>query len=142
MKKDGRELDHKTLEHIRRTAVARVKEGESPSSVMASFGFSRTSIYRWLGKTDKQLAAKKAAGPSRRLNKQQIRKLKSMILKSDPRAHGFDSALWSTRILSDLIKTKFDIVVSRVTVSKILRSEGLTPRKPLRRAYERDPELI
>ena len=142
MKNDGRKLDHKTLEHIREMAVRRVKAGESPSSVIASYGFSRTSIYRWLGKTEKELASRKAAGPERKLSLEQICSLKKIILTSDPRSHGFDSALWSTRIISALIKTKFNIDLSRVSVFNTLKREGLTPRKPLRRAYERDPKLI
>ena len=36
------------LEAIRLMAVERVRGGELPSSVIASFGFNRTTIYRWL----------------------------------------------------------------------------------------------
>src|ERR1700682_410974 len=48
MKRDGRTLDHKTLEEIRLMAVQRVWEGERPSVVIASYGFARPVIYRWL----------------------------------------------------------------------------------------------
>ena len=48
MKRDGRTLDHKTLEEIRLMAVERVRDGEKPSGVIAAYGFSRTTIYRWL----------------------------------------------------------------------------------------------
>src|SRR5271156_18100 len=48
MKRDGRLLDHRTLEAIRLMAVERVRDGERPSSVVASYGFNRTTIYRWL----------------------------------------------------------------------------------------------
>jgi hypothetical protein len=48
MKRDGRGLDHTTLEAIRLMAVERVREGEAPSLVIASYGFSRTTIYKWL----------------------------------------------------------------------------------------------
>src|SRR5262245_43931802 len=48
MRRDGRKLDHKTLEEIRRMAVERVWEGEDPSEVIASYGFCRTTIYKWL----------------------------------------------------------------------------------------------
>lgn len=53
MKRDGRKLDHQTLETIRIMAVERVREGEAPSAVIASYGFSRTSIYRWLAAASK-----------------------------------------------------------------------------------------
>jgi hypothetical protein len=48
MRRDGRSFDHRTLEAIRLMAVERVRDGDRPSSVIASFGFNRTTIYRWL----------------------------------------------------------------------------------------------
>jgi hypothetical protein len=48
MVRDGRTLDHRTLEEIRRIAVERVRDGEDPSTVIASYGFCRTTIYKWL----------------------------------------------------------------------------------------------
>src|SRR6188472_1715555 len=48
MQRDGRGFDHRTLVAIRLIAVERVRDGERPSSVIASFGFNRTTIYRWL----------------------------------------------------------------------------------------------
>ena len=48
MKRDGRTLDHKTLEEIRLMSVQRVCEGENAATVIASYGFSRTTIYKWL----------------------------------------------------------------------------------------------
>jgi transposase len=41
-------MDHRTLEEIRKMAVERVREGEKPSAVIASYGFHRCVIYRWL----------------------------------------------------------------------------------------------
>jgi hypothetical protein len=48
MIRDGRTLDHKTPEEIRRMAVERVREGEEPSAVISSYGLCRTTIYKWL----------------------------------------------------------------------------------------------
>src|SRR5678809_1445483 len=48
MKRDGRTLDHATLETIRLMAVERVLEGEVASAVITSYGFNRTTIYKWL----------------------------------------------------------------------------------------------
>jgi hypothetical protein len=48
MKRDGRSFDHRTLEAIRLMAVERVRDGESPETVTASYGFHRSVIYRWL----------------------------------------------------------------------------------------------
>jgi hypothetical protein len=51
MKIDGRTLDHATLEQIRLMAMKRVREGEEPAAVIASFGFCRTTIYKWMNLT-------------------------------------------------------------------------------------------
>jgi hypothetical protein len=48
MQRDGRTLHNGTLETIRLMAVERVLEGEAPSAVIASYGFNRTTIYKWL----------------------------------------------------------------------------------------------
>ena len=37
MKRDGRTLDHRTLEAIRLMAIERVREGERPSEVIAAY---------------------------------------------------------------------------------------------------------
>jgi len=44
-RRDGRALDHKTLEEIRIRAVERVQAGESPEAVIRALGFSRSCIY-------------------------------------------------------------------------------------------------
>ena len=48
MRIDGRTLDHATLEQIRLMAIRRVREGEDPGVVIASYGFNRTTIYKWM----------------------------------------------------------------------------------------------
>jgi len=48
MQIDGRALSHETSETIRMMAVRRVREGERPSAVIASYGLCRTTIYHWL----------------------------------------------------------------------------------------------
>jgi hypothetical protein len=48
MKRDGRTLDHRTLEAIRLMAVERVREGERAAEVIETYGFNRTTIYKWL----------------------------------------------------------------------------------------------
>jgi len=44
MKRDGRTLDHGIFETIRLMAVERVREGEAPCTVSASYGLNRTTI--------------------------------------------------------------------------------------------------
>ena len=48
MKRDGRTFDHQTLEAIQLIAIQRVREGEHPADVIASYGFNWTTIYKWI----------------------------------------------------------------------------------------------
>jgi transposase len=147
MRIDGRTLDHKTLEHLRITAVRRViEDGEAPSGVMRSMGLCRTSIYRWLrGYEDDGLAAlveKIAQGPEPKLTPKQRQQVKRWIVGKDPRQYGFDYGLWTRRIVQSVIENKFGIEVGLTAVGRLLASLEITPQKPLRRAYERDPQAI
>jgi len=147
MKIDGRTIDHKTLEHLRITACKRVLEdGELPSDVAASLGFCRTSIYPWLRRIEEEgweaLAEKIAQGPEPKLNEKQRQKVKRWIVGKDPRQYGFDFGLWTRRIVQSLIQEKFKVELCLTSVGKLLAQLELTPQKPLRRAYERDPGRI
>ena len=148
MRRDGRELDHRTLEEIRRMAVERVREGESPSAVIASYGFCRTTIYKWLraakgrGKGMRALAARKATGRPRTLTPAQERQVFRWINGRDPRQYGLDFGLWTRQVVAELIAQRFSIALGTTTVGGLLAKLGLTPQKPLTRAYERDPEAI
>jgi len=148
MKRDGRTLDHKTLEEIRRMAVQRVWEGEKPSVVIASYGFSRQIIYKWLreakakGRGLRALRSRKATGRPRTLTAKQEQQLFRWINGKDPRQHGFDFGLWTRLVVRRLIADKFDANLGVTAVGKLLAKLGLTPQKPLKRAYERDPAAI
>ena len=144
---DGRTLDHKTLEHIRIQAVRRVIEDkEEPSEVMKSYGLCRTSIYPWLREFKEQgwdaLAESIAQGPEPKMSEKQKDRVKRWILGKDPRQYGFEFGLWTRRIVQQLIQEKMEIELCLTSVGKLLASLDITPQKPLRRAYERDPQAV
>jgi transposase len=146
MKIDGRTLDHKTSETIRMMAVRRVQEGEAPSVVMKHYGLCRTSIYRWLRAAraggEAALKSRKHPGPTPKLTARQKQQVRTWICGKDPRQYGFDFGLWTRRILVALIERKLKKTVSITTVGRLLAELGITPQKPLRRAYERDPQAV
>jgi transposase len=146
MKIDGRALSHETSETIRTMAVRRVNESERPSVVMKSYGLCRTTIYRWL-RAHKQggvdaLKSRRAPGRQRTLTARQTEGVRRWICGKDPRQYGFDFGLWTRQIVRAIILRKFKKQVSITTVGRILARLDITPQKPLRRAYERDPEAI
>ena len=109
MIRDGRTLDHKTLEEIRRMAVERVREGEDPSAVITSYGFCRTTIYKWLkkargrGRGLRALRSRKGTGRPPKLTAKQARQVFRWVNGKDPRQYGFDFGLWTRQVVAELI---------------------------------------
>ena len=148
MKRDGRALDHGTLETIRMMAVERVREGEAPSGVIASYGFNRTTIYKWISAAARPgvglsaLRARPAPGRPRSLTPRQEAQVFRWINGKDPRQYGLDFGLWTRQVVAELIEQKFGIRLGLTAVGELLAKLNLTPQKPLQRAYQRDPEAI
>lgn len=147
VKIDGRSLDHQTNEYLRTVAVRRVIEDhEKPSEVMKSLGLCRTTIYRWLRAYrlggSEALQSSKASGPEPKLTEKQKVQVRQWVLGKDPRQYGFDFGLWTRSIVSALIKSRMGITLGLTAVGRLLASLNITPQKPLRRAYERDPEAV
>ena len=51
-------------------------------------------------------------------------------------------ALWTREMIRDLIREQFNVKLSHVSVGRLLKKMGLSPQKPLRRAYQQDKERI
>ncbi|MBT9136905.1 MAG: hypothetical protein DDT34_01991 [Firmicutes bacterium] len=127
-------------------AVQRVKDGEHPSSVIKSYGMCRTTIYKWLRIIKRRgldaLKARKHPGPKSALTPRQKLQVRRWITGKDPRQYSFDFGLWTRRIVAELIEEKFSIQLGITAVGRLLYELDITPQKPLRRAYERDPVAI
>jgi transposase len=129
-------------------AIERVRDGERPSSVVASFGFSRTTIYKWINAASKPgvglkaLHSRPATGRPRSLTPRQEQQVFGWINGRDPRQYGLDFGLWTRSVVASLIEQKFHIRLGVSAVGELLAKLGLTPQKPLQWAYQRDPEAI
>lgn len=131
-KTDNRSLDHKTLEHIRLLAVARVRAGEKPSAVAKSFGIYRTSIYKWLRAEQKRgreaLRGTTAKGPVPKLTERQKERVSRWIVGKDPRQYGFDFGLWTRGIVVQMIQDKFGVSLTLPSIGRLLSSLDITPQ--------------
>ena len=68
-------------------------------------------------------------------------KLYAWIVGRDPRQLEFDFGLWTRKIVRDLIRREFRVKLSEVQVGRLLARMGLSPQRPLYRAYQQNPEL-
>src|SRR5919197_5797173 len=63
-------------------------------------------------------------------------------LGNDPRQLRFAFALWTRAMIRELIRREFGVRLSEVSVGRLLRKLGLSPQRPLYRAYQQNPEAV
>jgi transposase len=143
---DGRKLDHQTLEVMRLRAVDAVESGVHPEDVAASLGMGRGTVYGWLAKYREggrdALKARRVPGRPPKLTGEQMRRLYTLIAGSDPRQLEFAFALWTRDMVRELIRREFRVSLSAVSVGRLLRTLGLSPQRPLWRAWQADPDAV
>lgn len=143
---DARSYSHKALQEIRVAAVRRVEAGESPEAVITGLGMNRRTIYRWLAAYhyhgEDGLQAKPLHGAPMKLSDKQMAKLSKIIRDKNPLQLKFEYALWTLAIIRELIRTKFDVRLSEVSVGRLMRRLGFSPQRPLYRAWQQNPVLV
>jgi transposase len=143
---DGRKLDHRTLEVLRLRAVDQVQAGAHPEDVASALGLHRKTVYGWLAKFREggrdALVAKPVPGRPPKLSGAQIARLYEWIVGSDPAQFSFEFALWTRDMVRQVIRREFKIALSVVSVGRLLRTMGLSPQRPLYRAYQQNPEAV
>src|SRR5271157_2148371 len=147
MKRDGRSLEHNTLAELRRMAIQRVVEdGAKPSDIASEYGFCRNYLYPWRKKFRdggwEALSEWIAEGTAPKLSEKQRQQVKRWIPGKAPPQYGFAFGLWSRRIVQALIQERMGVALGLTAVGPLLPSLNITPQKPLRRAYERDPQAV
>jgi transposase len=143
---DGRKLDHKTLEQLRIRAVRQVEQGAHPEDIAAALGMTRAAVYGWLAKYREggleALKAKPVPGRPPRLSGAQLQRVYTLVVGNDPRQLRFAFALWTRAMVRDLIRQELGVRLSEVSVGRLLRKLGLSPQRPLYRAYQQNPEAV
>ena len=131
---------------MRLRAVDAVESGVHPEDVAASLGMARGTVYGWLAKYREggrdALRARPVPGRPPKLSGQQMRPLYALIVGADPRQFEFEFALWTRDMVRTLIRREFKVSLSAVSVGRLLRGLGLSPQRPLWRAWQADPEAV
>lgn len=145
-KQDARGLDHATLTELRKRAVASVQSGQAPRAVAAALGVTTVAVYNWLslyrhGGWD-ALDAKKRGGRKPKLDGKALRWLYKAISTKNPMQFKFVYALWTSKMIGELIRQRFGVTLSKASVCRLLGQLGLSPQRPLWRAYQQRPEDV
>ena len=149
LRRDARGLSLEAQEDLRRRAVAAVQAGHSQADVATVLGVSPTSVWRWVDAVrrngSRALKAGKRGrrpGEQKALDAKQEARVRKAVLGTFPDQVALPGLVWTRPQVRQLIRNWFGIGLSLVTVGKYLRSWGLSPQKPIRRAYEQNPQAV
>ncbi len=144
---DTRCLSPDAQEALRFRVVLALRGGMRKSAAARTFGVSRTSIDRWLSLVEmgniNSLRSKPRGRPKgSRLTPHEAATTVRLITDRCPDQLKMPFALWTREAVQQLLAERFGLEVSVWTVGRYLAKWNLTPQKPLRRAYERDPVAV
>src|SRR5271155_2775083 len=145
---DARMLSPQAKEDLRqRVAHAVVGQGMKPSEAVRVFRVSRTAVFGWVQARRaggaRALRARPLGRPRHsRLAGHQAATAVKLITRRCPDQLQLPFALWTRQAVCHLLARRFGLRVSVWTAGRYLRHWGLTPQKPVRRAYERNPAAV
>lgn len=142
---DARQLSPAAQARIRRRVIKAVDQGRSQKEAAALFGVHPGTVNRWVQAWRQSGEATFEAGQrgrpaEARLAPHQAATIVRMIRDRCPDQLKLPFALWTREAVAALIERRFKLRLSVWTVGRYLHRWGLTPQKPLRRAYEQDPQ--
>ena len=151
---DGRSLEKSALEERRRTIIRMKENGISVYKISTAIGCSRQVVYNlwnaWQNckpelREEKVFKVKPAGtkeGERRLLSPKEESKIQKLIKDNYPDQLKMYFALWTREAVMKLIQQQFGISISIRAVGDYLHRWGYTPQKPIKQAYERDPEKV
>ena len=145
--RDARSLPAVAQEEVRRKAIKAILDGRRQREVAEIFGVTRQAVGRWVKAYreggERRLKARQRGRPRGGfLLPWQAAQIAKMVIERHPEQLKLPFCLWTREAVAQLIERQFGIRLSMWTVGRYLARWGFTPQKPVRRAFERNPEKV
>ena len=147
--RDARKLSQKEQRELRHRAVRMLESGLSHQKTAEMLEVSRTTVTAWWGIYRREgldgLDIKKRGrmlGDKRRLTPEQERHIQKLIVDKTPDQLKMPFALWTRKAIGLLIEQEYGVKLPVRTMGLYLKRWGFTPQKPIRKAYEQQPEAV
>jgi transposase len=149
VKRDARFLGSQAQAEIRLRVINALRGGMDQSEAARTFGVSRWSVGQWdrahRAQGAQALAAKRRGrrvGEAGKLSAAQAKRIRSLVVGKMPEQLKLPFYLWTRAAVQRLIEQQYRLELSLSSVGGYLKRWGLTPQRPVKRAYERDDEAI
>lgn len=148
--KDSRSLAQSAQEVLRIKAVNAIIAGKTQDEVAELFEVSLKAvnnwwrIYRERGLPGLRMKSRrpKSADEGGKLKGWQCASVVRTIMKKTPDQLDFGFMLWTRDAVAELIKDRFKLRLSKWTVGRLLKQWGMSPQKPVKKAYQQQPEVV
>lgn len=141
----GVKRDFDALEKRRLLAATLLEKGIHEAEVARRVGVHRQSVNRWrraLEESDRSALRKSGrAGRKPLVSETDLRSIE-VDLKRGPEALGYETGLWTTQRVAELIEERFGVRYTPEHVGWLLRRLGWSCQRPVGRALERDEAAV
>ena len=144
---DARSLSPDAQEALRRRVVQAVRDGLSQTVAARVFQVARPTVNRWVRLAEagsvRALRAKRRGRPTgTQVAAADAARVVRLIVGRCPDQLRLPFTLWTRDAVRLLLRRDFGVELSVWTVGRYLQQWGLTPQKPMTRAYERNPVAV
>jgi transposase len=139
----GVKRDFAALERRRMKAAKLLDQEINQSEVARRVGVHRQSVVRWAKQRQEGGSLKKAgrAGRKPKLSEDDRKRIVEGLQRG-PEALGYDTGLWTSQRVADLIEQECGVRYTTVQAWRILHALGWSCQRPTGKALERDESAI
>lgn len=148
-KPDARLLNPTTQDYLRQQAIRLREQGKQASEIASYLGVHRTTVSEWWRAYQQEGEAAlyqqkrgNRLGAGRTLSLPEEIWIQQVMQEHFPDELNIDSALWTRGAVQTLIACECGVEMPIRTVGEYLKRWGYTPQKPLKRAYEQEPQAL
>lgn len=138
-------LTAEQMEERRMRGFEMLKRRVSQSEVARRFGVTRGAVFHWARTIQEEgkrgLRARKHTGRNPKLERKLLKKVPDLLLRG-AEAYGFEGDVWTLERIAAVIKKEHGVEYNPHHVAKLLHKLGLSWKKPITRALQRDDKAI
>ena len=131
---------------MRQQAIKAVREGQTATSVAATFGLNVRTVFTWLAKYsdggEQALLAKPIPGRPPKVSDEEMQWIAQAVKDHTPQQFELEYGLWTLSLIAKLIDRQFDKSMSLAAVSRIMKLLGFSAQKPLYQAWQQDAAMV